>query len=193
MKSLLIATIIIFLASSGLLAQQKNKSGSPVHIEQINNPGINHNGAVQQFGLDFFRTLTPLDDLGTQAGTGNSGSIRIFGSSNTAQLTQSGSGNIGFIEIGSPVNFGVGNRATVQQEGEQLLSITSIRGSRNEFNFQQQGSQVGAAVFFRGNNLQFDARQINTDFQLIPSGSSLPALNISTTRQTLPIIISNNK
>jgi len=193
MKSLIIGALIFVLTNIDVSAQEKYESGSPVSIEQINNPGIeNHNSAVQQFGLDFFLTLTPLDPLGSQAGQGNTGSISIFGSNNTADLSQSGSSNSGVIQIGAPDNFVLGNNIFVNQDGQQLRSITDIQGNQNEFNFLQQGTNVGAAIFFRGDNLQFDARQFGSDFQLTPSGSSLPAVNISTTRQTLPVIISNN-
>ena len=193
MKYLAILTAIALslTAMSPAEAQDKTRDESPVSIRQIHNPGIDYNRAILNFGLDYMLTLRPKDIPKSTGQTGNTASITMTGSNNLAGINQAGTGNRAFIQIGASDSPVIGNNTSVQQSGNQLFSITNVQGNRNDFSFEQQGQNVGSAILLRGDYMQFQAAQNGSNFMLKPIGSTIPLINISTTRQVLPLIISN--
>lgn len=191
-KWLLTVLITLVLGMGSSFAQ----NGSDlVDIQQVNNPGINHSEAVKSHGLDYLLTVISddlLNNISAMSVDGNTASINQFGSNNSATIDQSGNRNISFIQMGTSDNPVSQNTAIVDQDGQQLISIVNIQGDNNYLDFEQSGQDRGVFFNFQGSNLQFNATQQGASFQLTPRSLSMPVIDITTTRQALPIIISNN-
>lgn len=187
------------LSINYVIAQNNNKSGSYQTIKQVEdqpNPGIDHKFSEKLPGNIQIQQILNLDavneNTGLSGNRNNTAIINQFGNNNIATLNQRGLGNTGVIQMGSPENRVFGNDVTVNQQGNQLLSISEIQGNNNSLDLLQTGQNVGSSFLLQGNNLQFDAIQQGNSIQLQPQNGTTPPINITSTRQNLPVIISNN-
>ncbi len=161
---------------------------SEAFVNQVENPGIEHNNAVKEFSFKYaFGLLNILNESAVDFNTNNRAVINQQGNSNEAILEQFGSGNTGIINM-----IGNHNYAKSTQQGSSLLSIINIEGNNNALEFMQQGNNRGALFLFEGNNIKYNARQSGNAFSLTPQNSTTPAFNIQSTRRNLPVIIRNN-
>ena len=188
--------VLLFVGLGTCLAQNeqagnhKNENANnPFELGDLNNPGIEHSEAFKKFGLKYFLLIGSRSFEETLEGNGNAAHIKQIGSNNEAYLSQSGE-NL----YGSIYQKGLGNDAEVSQTGYNLVSIVKMDGVYNALDFTQRGSNKGALFNFDGNNLRFTAEQMGNGngLQLKPQKSTMPMINIQSTRRTLPIIISNN-
>jgi len=187
MKNLtLYSFVFLIFPFLGLKAQDSNQE---VYPEQTS---IEHNQAVKDFSSRYVFTLTgsglSLENLQqAAAGTNQFALINTVGDNNIATLIQTGGiGNAGLIDI-----LGNQNKASLNQNGSNLLSILEIKGNLNQFNMDQLGSNLQKHVLIDGTGLQFDAEQTNAGFKLMQTGSSIP-FTLEQNGGSLPIIISNN-
>ncbi len=190
-KLLITVFAILFMGFGTAFGQEDEREGQainkPFAIEDLSNPGIEHNNAFTEFGLQYFLSFgfnIPENNVGSG---GNVAIIEQVGVENRAELTQNGSNLFGKI-----YQEGNLNTALVEQKGNQLISIVSMQGNNNYLDFMQDADNKGAYFQFHGNNMQFNAKQTGSNFSLSHRNSSIPAINIETTRQSLPIIISNH-
>lgn len=189
MKKLLLFFAIIGLSVSGVQAQVN------INIEQVpSNENSALNSATESFNNGTL--FTSEDLLGVFAnGEFISGiqrliidanqvaKIKTVGSGNSATLTQSGTSNIGIINID-----GNGNSASLNQAGSGLLSAIKIEGSFNSLDVEQQGNALQNLILLGGNNLNFDVQQDASGVKLTQTGSGIP-LQIKSTGRTIPLII----
>lgn len=191
LPKLLIAILGVLLVGFGSALAQENDNnqskGSPFSVDDINNPGIDFNKAQEDFGLDYFLTLTV---PGLNSGSDNGGNVAIIeqvGDDNTAEITQTGNNLYSQIK-----QDGNRNTALVEQRGNRLVSLVDMVGDNNYLEFTQTGSNKGALFEFRGDNMQYEAHQRGAGVSFSPSNSTMPPINIETTRESLPVIISRN-
>lgn len=191
-KLLLTGFAVLFIGFGTGIAQSGNggndqNNNDPFSIEDLNNPGIEHNSAFSEFGLQYFLSFG-FNTPGNNGGAGeNVAIIEQVGDNNRAELTQTGSNLLGKIRQDGDLNT-----ALVEQKGNQLISIVNMQGNNNYLDFMQDADNKGAFFQFQGNNMQFNASQSGSNFTLSPRSTSMPVIDIETTRQSLPIIISNN-
>lgn len=188
-RELVFTVAVLVTFGSGTLLAQNDRS--PVSIEQIHSPGIEHNEAVKNFALDFLLTVDFSRFVDGPLVQGNIGTIKQYGDNNTAILNQMGAGNTGYIQMGSPDNFVSGNNAIINQEGTGLISLVGMMGNDNYLKFDQTGNNKGALFYFQGDNMQFEAQQIGAGLELWPRNSTMSPIGISSTQSTVPVIISN--
>lgn len=176
--------VLLFIGLGTVLAQEVE---GPINTDDINNPGIEYNEAQQNFGIMHFLTSSVEGPSNTPGDVNNEAIIEQVGSNNEAYIDQEGTNIYGAI-----IQHGSGNIGDLWQKGSNLQSVINMEGNNNYLKFDQTASNRNAYFKLEGNSLKFDATQTNTGFTLSPNQSSMPYLDISTTRQTLPIIISNN-
>lgn len=180
---LLILIIFCLFGPVSMLAQD-----SEAFVNQVENPGIEHNSAVKEFSFKYaFGLLDVLNESDLDFSTNNRAIINQEGIGNEAILDQYGSGNTGIINM-----LGNNNYAKSTQQGSSLLSIINMEGNNNALEFMQQGQNRGALFLFQGNDIKYNASQSGNTFSLTPQNSTTPAFNIRSTRRNLPIIIRNN-
>lgn len=183
-KLLLMLTAALYMLGTGTGTAQDSEA----FINQVENPGIDHNSAVREFGLKYASGLLDLlNETALDYTANNRAVIHQRGNSNEALLHQYGSDNTGIINMTGERNY-----AKSTQQGNSLLSIINMEGNRNALDFMQQGENRGAFFLFQGNDMQYDATQIGNIFNLIPQNSTTPAFNIQSTRRNLPVIIRKN-
>lgn len=176
LKSLLGTVLVSLLCVWSVQAQE-------AFIEQIQNPGIDHNQAVKEFGAKFATGLFNND-------LNNLAVIYQMENYNEAILNQVGTSNVGIMNM-----IGNNNFSDVNQEGSQLFANVNMIGNNNWFDFDQSGHSVGALFNFIGNNMEYEAEQRPSfapgkhDFSLTPRNGSHPVIDITTTRPVLPVII----
>jgi len=181
--------VVLFVGFGTALGQEKNEDSNakgPFSIEDLNNPGIEHNSALSEFGLQYFLSFgfdLPENNVGSG---GNVAIIEQVGVENRAKLNQSGSNIYGKIRQDGNLN-----KAFVDQKGNQLISIVNMRGNNNYLDFFQNTNNKGAFFQFQGNNMQFDAQQVGSGLQLTPRNSTMTPIRISSNQSTVPVIISN--
>jgi hypothetical protein len=185
----LLTVFAVLCVGFGTLFAQNDRS--PISIEQVNNPGIEHNEAVKNFMFDFLLTVDFSEFVSGPLVQGNRATIKQYGNNNNAVLNQSGSANIGYIQMGSSQNYVSGNRARVNQDGTGLISLINMQGNDNYLGFEQMGSNKGALFWFQGDNMKFDAQQVGSGIQLRPKNSTMTPIGISSNQSTVPVIISN--
>ncbi len=182
-KLLLILIAFCLLGPSSVFAQD-----SEAFVNQVENPGIEHNSAVKEFSFKYaFGLLNILNESDIDFSTNNRAVINQQGNSNEAILEQYGSGNTSLINM-----IGNNNYAKSTQQGNSLLSVINMEGNNNALEFMQQGQNRGALFLFQGNDIKYNASQSGNTFSLTPQNSTTPAFNIRSTRQNLPVIIRNN-
>ncbi|WP_185958304.1 hypothetical protein [Fodinibius sediminis] len=181
--------LLLMLAALCLLGTDTGTAQkSEAFINQIENPGIDHNSAVREFSLKYASGLLDmLNETGLDYTANNQAVIHQRGNSNQAILHQYGSDNTSIINMTGDRNF-----AKSTQQGNALLSIINMEGNRNALDFMQQGENRGAFFLFQGNDIQYDATQTDNIFNLTPQNSTTPAFNIQSTRRNLPVIIRKN-
>ena len=194
LRKLLLTVFAVLFIGWGSALGQEDESKSPVSIEQINSPGIEHNEAVKSFGLDYLMSVDFSSLVQDPARDGNVATISQYGDNNEAVLKQVGSGNTGYIQMGTSDNFVSGNKAFVSQKGNGLISLVNMQGNSNYLDFLQTGNNKGALLYFKGDDMHYNANQTGMGLQLTPTSfnSTGPQINITTTKQTLPVIISRN-
>jgi hypothetical protein len=188
-RKLVLTVFGLLVFSFGTVLAQNDRS--PVSIEQVQSPGIEHNEAVKNFTLDFLLTVDFSRLVEGPLLQGNMGTINQYGDNNTAILNQIGTGNTGYIQMGSPQNLVTGNEALINQDGTGLISLVGMMGNDNYLKFDQTGNNKGALFYFRGDNMQFEAQQIGAGLQLWPKNSTMSPIGITSNQQTVPVIISN--
>lgn len=182
-KLLLILIAFCLLGAGSVFAQDRE-----AFVNQVENPGIEHNNAVKEFSLKYaFGLLNVLNESEIDFNTNNRAIINQEGSGNEAILEQYGSDNTGLINM-----IGNNNYAKSTQQGSSLLSIINMEGSNNALEFTQRGQNRGALFLFEGNDIKYNASQSGNTFNLTPQNSTTPAFNIRSTRSNLPVIIRNN-
>lgn len=188
-KLLLTVFAVLFIGFGTAFGQDKNEDSSekgPFSVEDLNNPGIEHNSAFSEFGLQYFLSFgfnLPENNAGS---AGNIAIIEQVGVENRAELEQTGSNIFGKIR-----QHGNLNKAFVKQKGNQLISIVNMQGNNNYLDFLQDTNNKGAFFQFSGNNMQFDAQQKGSGLQLTPKNSTMTPIRISSNQSTVPVIISN--
>lgn len=186
----MILTVVgLFLFGLGAVLAQNERS--PISIEQVHSPGIEHNDAVKNFALDFLLTVDFSSFVDGPLSQGNISTIKQYGYHNTAILDQSGTGNTGYIQMGTSRNFVTGNEAIVNQDGIGLISLIGMMGNNNYLEFDQMGNNKGALFYFQGDYLQFEAQQIGAGLQLWPKNTMMSPIEITSNQRTVPVIISN--
>ena len=176
--------MLLFVTFGTVLGQEVE---GPIDTEDISNPGIDYNEAQESFGIMQFLTSSVENPSDVSENTNNVAIIEQVGSNNKAYLDQDGSNIYGAI-----IQKGVDNTADLWQQGSNLQSVINMQGTNNFLKFDQTANNRNAYFMLEGVSLRFDAAQTNTGFTLSPKKSSMPRIDISTTRQTLPIVISNN-
>jgi len=189
LRKLLLSVLVLLFLGFGTAFGQNDRS--PISIEQVNNPGIEHNEAVKDFMFDFLLTVDFSKYVSGPLVQGNRATIKQYGNDNKAMLNQIGTGNIGYIQMGSSENYVSGNMAQVNQDGSGLISLINMQGNDNYLSFDQAGSNKGALFWFRGDNMKFDAQQVGSGLQLRPKNSTMTPIGISSNQSTVPVIISN--
>lgn len=185
LRKLWLSVLVGLFVSLGTTFAQEVEG--PINMDDINNPGIEYNEAQKSFGIMSFLTSSVKGPDETSGNVNNVAIIEQAGSNNTAYLDQDGSNLYGAI-----IQDGTGNTADLWQKGSNLQSVINMQGNNNFLKFDQTASNRNAYFKLQGSSLRFDAKQTNSGFSLSPQQSSMPYIDISTTRQTLPIIISNN-
>ena len=188
-RKLVLTLTGVFIIGFGTVLAQNERS--PVSIEQVHSPGIEHNEAVKNFALDFLLTVDFSSFVDGPLSQGNMGTIKQYGDNNTAILNQIGTGNTGYIQMGTPNNFVSGNNAIINQDGTGLNSLVGMMGNDNYLSFDQKGNNKGALFYFQGDNMQFGAQQIGAGLELWPRNSTMTPIGITSNQRTVPVIISN--
>jgi hypothetical protein len=188
-KKMILTVVGLFLFGLGAVLAQNERS--PISIEQVHSPGIEHNDAVKNFALDFLLTVDFSSFVDGPLSQGNISTIKQYGYHNTAILDQSGTGNTGYIQMGTSRNFVTGNEAIVNQDGIGLISLIGMMGNNNYLEFDQMGNNKGALFYFQGDYLQFEAQQIGAGLQLWPKNTMMSPIEITSNQRTVPVIISN--
>lgn len=182
-KLILILITFCLLGTGSIFAQD-----SEAFVNQVENPGIEHNSAVKEFSLKYaFGLLNALNESDIDFNPNNRAIINQEGSGNEAILEQYGSGNTNLINM-----IGNNNYAKSTQQGSSLLSVINMEGNNNALEFTQQGQNRGALFLFEGNDIKYNASQSGNSFSLMPQNSTTPAFNIRSNRRNLPVIIRNN-
>lgn len=188
-KLLLSVFAVLFIGFGTAFGQDKNEDSDkkgPFSVEDLNNPGIEHNNAFSEFGLQYFLSFgfnLPENNVGS---SGNVAIIEQVGVENRAELEQTGSNIFG--KIRQDGNF---NKAFVKQKGNRLISIVNMQGNNNYLDFLQDTNNKGAFFQFSGNNMQFDAQQVGSGLQLTPRNSTMTPIRITSNKSTVPVFISN--
>ena len=193
LKKTLIITIVFCLAGILGAQAQDNKERSPVSIEQVENPGIEHNEALKSFGLfhNFALSGSTGALFGGVSAEGNYASIMQYGSNNVSSLTQNGNNNIGNLLIGSPGNHVSGNITDVTQEGNRLISVVNVQGNSNILNFTQDGNSIGASINMLGNGANIRAEQVPTasGSEFFFQKGSMPVFKVESSSRNQQLII----
>jgi len=191
-KTLIFAIVCCLAVFSQTQAQDK-KERSPVSIDQVENPGIEHNEALKSFGLFHnFAVAGPTDGLFDGISSeGNYASITQYGSNNVSSLTQTGNSNIGNILIGSPGNRVSGNITNVTQEGDRLISVVNVQGNSNILNFTQDGNSMGASINMLGDGANIKAEQVPTmsGSEFLFQKGSMPVFKVKSNTRNQRLII----
>lgn len=193
LQKTLILVFIFCLAGFFGAEAQDNKERSPVSIEQVESPGIEHNEALKSFGL--FHNFAISGSTGALfdgiSAEGNYGSITQYGNNNISSLTQNGNNNIGNILIGSPGNHVSGNITDVTQEGNSLISIVNVQGNSNNLNFTQDGNSMGASINMLGNGADIEATQVPTmrGSEFLFQKGSMPVFKVESSNRNQQLII----
>ncbi len=183
-KLLLVLIAFCLLGTGSIFAQD-----SEAFVNQVENPGIDHNSAVKEFSIKYALggLMDMLNESDIDFNTNNRAVVNQHGNSNEAILEQYGNANTGIINMKGDNNY-----AKSTQQGNSLLSVINMTGDNNAFEFTQQGENRGAIFLFEGNDIEYSAEQFGNRFSLTPQNSTTPAFDIQSNRRNLPVIIRNN-
>ncbi|WP_445664152.1 curlin repeat-containing protein [Fodinibius sp. AD559] len=192
-KLLITVFVVLFVGFGSAFAQEENIDGpfSENKVEEINNPGIEYNEAQKEFGIRHFLTSS-IEREDTPGDGGNVAIIEQVGDNNVANLTQTGENIYGAI-----IQHGSNHKAFLNQDGNNLRSVINMQGSSHYLDFDQKVNNRDTFFDFKGSGLEYTATQIpmggnETQFTLTPKNAGSPAIQITTDKMRVPVIISNN-